>query len=251
MSIPGAGALFLAAPEDKLPSWLRESRTAMKETGKALLAWDQWGSNPGRAAGAVTFNVVTTVFTGGAGGAVSGAGKAGAVAKALSFAGKAGRVVDPMTYIFKGAGAGFTKIGDVMAGLKGMGNIEIPKVGDGAFALPEGALKLPDGTIQLPKGTAVPDGAIKLPDGNIKLPEGTATLPPGTVKLPFDDSAAKYVDGDGTCTRRTAVSSSAVTTPRPRRPRTRTPRSRTRTPPRTPPRPRPSPRSRSRSPTAS
>ncbi|MFD9520559.1 hypothetical protein [Streptomyces sp. NPDC059979] len=79
-----------------------------------------------------------------------------------------------------------------------MGKFEIPKIGDGAFALPEGALKLPDGTIQLPKGAAVPDGAIKLPDGNIKLPEGTATLPPGTAKLPFDDSAAKYVDGDGT-----------------------------------------------------
>ncbi len=58
MSIPGAGAVFLAAPDDKLPSWLRESRTAMKETGKALLVWDRWGLNPGRAAGAVTFNVV-------------------------------------------------------------------------------------------------------------------------------------------------------------------------------------------------
>ncbi|MGP3688183.1 hypothetical protein ACTVZO_26395 [Streptomyces sp. IBSNAI002] len=198
MSVPGAGAVFLAAPEDKLPSWLRESRTAMKETGKALLAWDQWGSNPGRAAGAVTFNVVTTIATGGTGGAVSGAGKAGAVAKALSLAGKTGRVVDPMTYVMKGAGAGITKAGDVMAGLKGLGNIEIPKIdADGAFALPEGSLTFPDGSIQLPKGAAVPDGAVKLPDGNIKLPEGTATLPPGTVKLPFDDSAAKYVDGDG------------------------------------------------------
>ncbi|MEU9256280.1 hypothetical protein AB0D66_31225 [Streptomyces sp. NPDC048270] len=198
MSIPGAGAVFLSAPDDKLPSWLRESRTAMKETGKALLAWDQWGSNPGRAAGAVTFNVITTIATGGTGGAVSGAGKAGAVAKALSLAGKTGRVVDPMTYIMKGAGAGITKAGDVMAGLKGLGNIEVPKIDtDGAFALPEGSLKLPDGSIQLPKGAAIPDGAVKLPDGNIKLPEGTATLPPGTVKLPFDDSAAKYVDGDG------------------------------------------------------
>ncbi|MFD7630677.1 hypothetical protein ACFV7Q_32430, partial [Streptomyces sp. NPDC059851] len=175
----------------------RDSRTAMKETGKALLAWDQWGSNPSRAAGAVTFNVLTTVFTGGAGGAVAGAGKAGAVAKALSFAGKAGRAVDPMTYIFKGAGAGFSKIGDVMAGLKGMGNIEIPNINiDGAVALPDGAKMLPDGTVHLPSGAAVPEGAIKLPNDTIKLPEGTATLPPGTVKLPFD-GPAKYLDGDG------------------------------------------------------
>ncbi|MFE5718245.1 hypothetical protein [Streptomyces erythrochromogenes] len=207
MSIPGAGPLFLAAPDDKLPSWLRDSRTAMKETGKALLAWDQWGSNPSRAAGAVTFNVVTTIFTGGAGGAAAGAGKAGAAAKALSFAGKAGHAIDPMTYIFKGAGAGISKIGDVMAGLKGMGKIEVPNINlDGAIALPEGAIHLPDGAIHLPSGSAVPDGAIKLPDGNIKLPEGTTTLPPGTVKLPVDgpsqfmDPKGNIYDADGAIT---------------------------------------------------
>ncbi|MET8439267.1 protein phosphatase, partial [Streptomyces sp900116325] len=118
-SIPGASTLFWTLPDDKLPSWLRDSRTAMKETGKALVAWDEWGKNPGRAAGAVTFNVLTTVFTGGAGAGVSGAGKAGAVAKVLSVAGKAGKVIDPMTYIAKGAGAGLSKIGDIAKGLKG------------------------------------------------------------------------------------------------------------------------------------
>ncbi|MFD3677362.1 hypothetical protein [Streptomyces sp. NPDC058613] len=197
MSIPGVGPLFLAAPDDKLPSWLRDSRTAMKETGKALLAWDQWGSNPSRAAGAVTFNVLTTVFTGGAGGAVSGAGKAGAVAKTLSFAGKAGRAIDPMAYMFKGAGAGFAKIGDVMAGLKGAGKFEVPSINvDGAVALPDGAVLLPDGAIHLPSGATVPEGATKLPDGTIKLPEGTTTLPPGTVKLPTPDGP-RFMDLDG------------------------------------------------------
>ncbi|MGW2270884.1 hypothetical protein [Streptomyces yangpuensis] len=196
--IPGVGPLFMAAPDDKLPSWLRDSRTAMKETGKALLAWDQWGSNPSRAAGAVTFNVVTTIFTGGAGGAASGAGKAGAVAKTLSFAGKAGRAIDPMTYIFKGAGAGISKIGDVMASLRGMGKIEAPSINlDGAIALPDGAVMLPDGVIHLPSGTAVPDGAIKLSDGNIKLPENTTTFPPGTVKLPTPDGTSLFMDIEG------------------------------------------------------
>ncbi|MEU7066503.1 hypothetical protein [Streptomyces sp. NPDC046161] len=195
--IPGVGSVYMAMPGKYLPSWLRDSRTAMKETGKALLAWDQWSENPSRAAGAVTFNVVTAIFTDGAGAAASGAGKAGVAAKALSFAGKAGRAIDPMTYVFKGAGAGLSKIGDVMAGLRGIGKVEIPKISDGAFALPDGSTMLPDGTIHLPSGTAVPEGAIKLPDGGIKLPEGTATLPPGTVKLPFDDSPAKYIDADG------------------------------------------------------
>ena len=207
----GVRELYWAAPDDKLPSWLRDSRTAMKETGKALLAWDQWGSNPSRAAGAVTFNVLTTVFTGGSGGAVAGAGKAGAAARTLSFAGKAGRAIDPMTYIFKGAGAGVSKIGDVMAGLKGMGKVEIPKIDvDGAFALPDGGRVLPDGTIDLPPGTAIPEGATKLPDGTIKLPEGTATLPPGTVKLPVDgppqfmDLKGNIYDANGSITQHAA-----------------------------------------------
>ncbi|MFI6944396.1 hypothetical protein ACIBI4_34510, partial [Streptomyces sp. NPDC050418] len=112
MSVPVVGAAYMMAPDDKLPSWLRDSRTALKETGKALVAWDEWGKNPARAAGAVTFNVVTTVFTGGAGAGVSGAGKAGAVAKTLSALSKAGKAIDPMTYITKAGGAGLSKLGD-------------------------------------------------------------------------------------------------------------------------------------------
>ncbi|MFJ5227950.1 hypothetical protein [Streptomyces sp. NPDC088400] len=194
-STPMAAAFWMADDKD-LPPWIRDSRTAMKETGKALLAWDQWGSNPSRAAGAVTFNVVTTVFTGGAGGAAAGAGKAGLAAKAISLAGKAGRAIDPMTYVFKGAGVGVSKIGDVMAGLKGLGKVEVPKIDEGAFSLPEGAMELPDGTIQLPKDTPIPEGAIKVSDDTIRLPEGTTSLPPGTVKLPFD-GPAKYADEAG------------------------------------------------------
>ncbi|PVC96584.1 hypothetical protein DBP19_09790 [Streptomyces sp. CS090A] len=175
-------AAFWLTPEDKLPSWLRDSRTAMKETGKALLAWDQWSENPSRAAGAVTFNVVTTVFTGGTGGAVAGGGKAALAAKALSFAGKAGRVIDPMTYLFKGAGAGLTKISDVMAGLKGMGNIEIPTLPPGSITLPDGGFKLADGTLHLPEGAAIPDGAFEVPKGAVKLPDGM-DIPAGAVDL--------------------------------------------------------------------
>jgi hypothetical protein len=197
-AVPGAGALFWTLPDDKLPSWLRDSRTAMKETGKALVAWDEWGKNPARAAGAVTFNVLTTVFTGGSGAAASGAGKAGAIAKALSVAGKAGKVIDPMTYVMKGAGAGLSKIGDISKALKGIGNIEIPKLPDNAFTLPEGALKLPDGTFHFPEGAAVPEGAVKLSDGTFKLPEDTVALPEGTTKLPTEAGApAQYLDPHG------------------------------------------------------
>ncbi|MGW2181217.1 hypothetical protein ACWCXX_24585 [Streptomyces sp. NPDC001732] len=194
---PAATLLLHTLPGDH-SAWIYDSRTAVKETGKALIAWDQWGSNPSRAAGAVTFNVLTTVFTGGTGSAAAGAGKAGLAAKALSLTSKTARAVDPMTYVFKGAGTGLSKISDVMAGLKGLGRFEAPRIDvDGAIALPEGAAHLPDGTIHLPPGAAVPDGVTRLPHGSIKLPEGTTTFPPDTVKLP-GDGPSQFLDPDGT-----------------------------------------------------
>ncbi|MEU0722571.1 ADP-ribosyltransferase, partial [Streptomyces sp. NPDC006140] len=178
-AIPGAQAWFWTASDKDMPSWLRDSRTAMKETGKALVAWDQWGKNPARAAGAVTFNVLTTVFTGGAGAAASGAGKAGAVAKALSVAGKAGRVIDPMTYIAKGAGAGLSKIGDITKGLKGVGNIDIPTLPDGSVHLPDGHQLAPNGNLVSPNGTI---DTTPVPQGTTPtVPHGTTpTVPHGT-----------------------------------------------------------------------
>ncbi|MGY4968311.1 hypothetical protein ACWGCC_03650 [Streptomyces nigrescens] len=193
-TMPFVNTVYWTMPGKMLPSWLRDSRTAVLDTGKALVAWDQWESNGSRAAGAVTFNVVTAVFTRGGGAAVSGAGKAGAMAKGLSVVSKVGSAVDPMTYVIKGAGAGLSKVGDVMAHLKGLGHVEAPKISEGAYSLPEGAVEMPDGTIQLPKDATIPEGATKLPDGSIKLPEDTVTFPPGTVKSPFD---GKYMDPRG------------------------------------------------------
>ncbi|MFI0775319.1 ADP-ribosyltransferase, partial [Streptomyces sp. NPDC021212] len=174
-TIPGAREAFWGLPDDKLPSWLRDSRNTMKQTGKALVAWDEWGKNPGRAAGAVTFNVVTTVFTGGAGGAAAGAGKAGAVAKALSVAGKAGRVIDPMTYVAKGAGAGLSKIGDITKGLKGIGKVDVPHLPDGAVELPNGAALEPNGNLIPPP----PPGLYGAGHGASGLPESWQIQQPG------------------------------------------------------------------------
>ncbi|MFF8787790.1 hypothetical protein [Streptomyces sp. NPDC015125] len=114
--------------------------------------------------------------------------------KGLSVVSKVGSAVDPMTYVIKGAGAGLSKVGDVLTHLKGLDHVETPKISEGAYSLPEGAAKMPDGTIQLPKGAAIPEGATKLPDGSIKLPKGTVTLPPHTVKDPF---TGNYTDAAG------------------------------------------------------
>ncbi|MER5216879.1 hypothetical protein ABT063_41725 [Streptomyces sp. NPDC002838] len=103
-----------------------------------------------------------------------------------------------MTYIAKGAGAGLSKIGDIAASLKGVGNIDIPALPENAITLPEGAVKLPDGTVNLPEGAAIPEGATRLPDGNIKLPDDAPALPEGTTRLPTDEGApARYYDPDG------------------------------------------------------
>ncbi|MEE1835517.1 hypothetical protein, partial [Streptomyces sp. SP17KL33] len=152
------------APDDKLPSWLRDSRTAVVETGKALIAYDEWGKNPSRAAGAVTFNVVTTIFTGGAGGAVAATGKAGAIAKAISFAGKAGRIVDPMTYIAKGIGGTAVKISDVMAGLRGITNGTHIRLGEGTYQIAD----TPNLADDLPAGLT-PENSVRMstPEGEV------------------------------------------------------------------------------------
>ncbi|MGA4802712.1 hypothetical protein [Streptomyces lavendulocolor] len=193
ISTTPAMGLFWGADDKDMPPLLRDSRTAMKETGKALIAYDKWDENPARAGGLATFNVLSILATRGAGSAASGAGRSGAAAKALSFAGKAGQAVDPTTYLLKGATASLRKIGDVMTGLRGMGHVDV-SLPVGTIELPPGASVLPDGTLHLPDGTAVPPGVVELPPGTVRLPDGTPAPPgsidfgDGVVHLPADAS---------------------------------------------------------------
>ncbi|WP_327191044.1 hypothetical protein [Streptomyces xinghaiensis] len=182
--------LAYAIPDSALPQWMKDSKEVAKQTGKALLAWDTWSENPARAAGAVTFNVLTSI---------TGAGniaKGGTVAKVASVAGKAGKFLDPMTHISSvvGKAGQAMKIGDVLAGLKNLnlGKIDIPAIPDGATLLPDGRLELPDGTVK------VPDTPLQLADGTVHVPEGTAPrvpseLPSGAVLMP--DGSVLHPDG--------------------------------------------------------
>ncbi|WP_167158805.1 hypothetical protein [Streptomyces sp. MBT27] len=180
------GGMFWTVPDKQLPSWLRDSRTAMKETGKALVAWDEWGKNPARAAGGVTFNVLTTVFTGGAGSAAKG----GAVAKVLSVTGKVAKVVDPMTYIAKAGKFGVIKVGDLFGNLKNITN------GRYADVLAHGGTFNIDGTyaknadLPVVKGNYIewPGGSrLNLDDGTVIKPDGTTSA--AKVELSADDIA--------------------------------------------------------------
>ncbi|MGW2701533.1 hypothetical protein [Streptomyces sp. NPDC001340] len=113
------GAWWLL-PDKSLPSWLRESRTAHNQAVKGLVAWDQWKTNPARAAGATGFNILTAVGTDGAGAAASGAGRAGAAARALSTVGKVGRALDPVTYAGKAGKFAYIRVGDTFTTLKNL-----------------------------------------------------------------------------------------------------------------------------------
>ncbi|WP_327356400.1 hypothetical protein [Streptomyces sp. NBC_01304] len=127
----------LAVPDKYMPKYLQESRTALKEAGKAMISYDQWGKDNARALGGTTGNVLTTIFTGGAGTAA----KAGTFAKVVSVTGKAARFIDPMTYVVKGAGAGVkfsaVKLGDALANLKMLRTGEYLRIGEGAYRLPD------------------------------------------------------------------------------------------------------------------
>ncbi|MFI1364990.1 hypothetical protein [Streptomyces griseochromogenes] len=139
------GAWWLV-PEDKLPSWLRDARTVHKEAAKGFVAYDQWKTNPARAAGAAGFNVLTVVGTEGAGAAVRGAGEAGAATRALSVIGKVSRAADPMTYVGEAGKFAFVKVGDTFTRLKNLQSgayLDLPE----KYGLPESARRIPEDAI--------------------------------------------------------------------------------------------------------
>lgn len=144
MGVPGVG-LTVMGKQGLLPSWANNvvtmSNNALIATGKGMVAWDEWGKDPARAAGATGFNVVATVATlpfGGEGAAADGAGAAaraagtaaedaGRVGEAGELAGDAGRVGDLAGDAGKGADladlgnlthdAGLPKVSDIERGL--------------------------------------------------------------------------------------------------------------------------------------
>lgn len=175
------GAWWLT-PDDQLPSWLRDSRTVYKQTAKGFVAYDQWKTNPARAAGAFGFNVLTVVGTEGVGGAASGAGKAGAAARTLSVVGKVGRAIDPMTYIGKVGKFAFVKVGDTFATLKNLHTgtyLDMANLGDrytpAAHPVPlaERPVTVPDNAIEYVDAKGNPvyltrDGHVLNADGSVR-----------------------------------------------------------------------------------
>ncbi|KJY18946.1 MULTISPECIES: hypothetical protein [unclassified Streptomyces] len=93
-----------------------KNKAALRNFGKSLVAWDEWGKDPARAGGTVVFNVLTI----GAGSflKLGRAGKLGVGSEIATVVGKAGVLVDPMSYLGKAANVTKIKVGDFMEGLK-------------------------------------------------------------------------------------------------------------------------------------
>ncbi|MFD5929747.1 hypothetical protein [Streptomyces sp. NPDC060333] len=93
-----------------------KQKAALRNFGKSLVAWDQWGEHPSQAFGTVLFNGLTL----GSGSLLKlgKAGKLGLGAEAATVLGKAGALVDPMSYLGKAAGVTKLKVGDFMEGFK-------------------------------------------------------------------------------------------------------------------------------------
>ncbi|MFD9107062.1 hypothetical protein [Streptomyces bottropensis] len=147
------GAWWLV-PDDKLPSWLRDSRTTYKQTVKGFVAWDTWESNPARAAGTVSFNVLGLLGTEGAGAAATGAGRTGAAARAVSVVGKIGRAVDPFTYAGKAGKFAYVKVGDAFTALKNLdtgAQVDMAAASGGRYTLPDQPAPLAERAASIPE----------------------------------------------------------------------------------------------------
>lgn len=209
LTVPGGLIAYDLLPEGGVKNWARDSLKTTKEVGKSMVAWDEWRKNPGKAAGLVGFNVVTTVATGGAGAAT----KTGTAGKIAATAGKVGRAVDPMTYIVKAGAAGLGKmprIGDVTASLTGLTTVKGVELPDGSIRLPDGQVfdpvspnppELPPGKsgVELPNGVPrldVPEGAVLMPNGQFLCPDGTYLKADGSLKQAGDQAMHEPSAGD-------------------------------------------------------
>jgi hypothetical protein len=173
-------------------------KKALRDFGKSLVAYDEWGENPARAGGTAAFNLLTlgsgAFLKLGKAGLAAKAGEAGEaggaasavsrVAKVANAFGKAGRLVDPMTYVGKGASFARLKVGDMMAGLK-----ELHSGTADDFLHGAGSPEIPDTHAPV----TVSDKSVRFPDGSILREDGTMVSPEGKPHqnpIPVESSAA-------------------------------------------------------------
>jgi hypothetical protein len=129
MTVVGVASIGLAGQalsktDGPVGSFIRDSRKALKDTGKGIIAADKWGEDPAAAAGETTANILALIIPVGVAASSARAGgvaaKAGSSAAALRTAGKVVDATDPIYLAaqaarFAGKGAGLSV--DALRGL--------------------------------------------------------------------------------------------------------------------------------------
>ncbi|MER6614717.1 hypothetical protein [Streptomyces xantholiticus] len=140
-----------------------DSKPYAKEFAKAFVGWDDWDTNPGKAAGTVIFNGLTLGAgpLGAASKAGSAAGKAGTASRIAGAAAKVGEVLDPIGAAAKTAGTAaraLPKVADLTAGVRAA--TDAATASDAAHSVieyPSGAqLRIEDGQF-IPAHKGIPD----------------------------------------------------------------------------------------------
>lgn len=182
----------------------KESRPVAKEFVKGLVAWDDWGTNPGKAFGTVLFNGLTLGSgpLGATAKGLSAGGKAGAGARALGTVAKVGEVLDPVGAAARTVGAAsrtLPKISELTAGVRAA--TDAAASADSAHSV----LRLPDGSeVRVEDGRFTP-GKNGLPDNTPAPHEPSAAERPRAdpprdrelvgVRGRADEAAARASDG--------------------------------------------------------
>ncbi|WP_229356136.1 hypothetical protein [Streptomyces sp. UNOB3_S3] len=175
-----------------------KQKAALRNFGKSLVAWDEWGKDPSRAVGTVLFNGLTlgagSLLKLGKMGEMGQAGKLSAGAKVAGALGKAGAMADPMSYLGKAAGVTKLKVGDFMEGLKA-GRAGLDDLGKN---LPTGTGAHPTAP-SAPAHTGTPAHTGDAPHTGTPAHSGGGA-PKHDGSLPYTDSKGnpRYVHGDGT-----------------------------------------------------
>ncbi|GHB10110.1 hypothetical protein [Streptomyces chryseus] len=100
-----------------------DSKPHAKEFGKSFVAWDDWGTNSGKAVGTIIFNGLTLGAgpLGAASKVGSAAGKAGAASRVAGTLAKVGEVLDPIGAAAKTVGVAartLPRVADLTAGVR-------------------------------------------------------------------------------------------------------------------------------------
>ncbi|MBD3942205.1 hypothetical protein IF188_10910 [Microbacterium sp. NEAU-LLC] len=182
------GEGFITGP---VGDFVDSAEEALLNTGKSLIAWDQWQDDPGTAAGSALFNIGTIFIPAGA--AVSGVKGASLAARVASKAATVVDLVDPASLAFRGvAGAGrlgLSSIDNLLGRLDDLSRFETPRIETHAATDAASALnKLDEWGVDLNDVTtrvnADGSGVFSFPGGEIEVPGGTFDVPGGSADVP-------------------------------------------------------------------